>query len=112
MLYHIVAREAWAEASETGRLVADSLALEGFTHCSALHQVTRTATAHYRNVPGLVLLQIDPARLDAEVIWEDTGGSGEGFPHIYGSVPVSAVVATFDFNADAEGSFALPAGLT
>jgi uncharacterized protein (DUF952 family) len=39
-----------------------------------------------------VLLHIDPARLQAPVRYENLEGGRELFPHVYGPVPVSAVV--------------------
>ena len=39
-----------------------------------------------------MLLRIDPDRLDVEVKVEDLHDSGEVFPHLYGPLPLDAVV--------------------
>ena len=40
----------------------------------------------------LVVLVIDTEILDAPVVVENLEGGDEGFPHIYGALPASAVV--------------------
>jgi uncharacterized protein (DUF952 family) len=60
---------------------------------------------------GLVVLAIDEARVTTEIIYEDCYETGQLFPHIYGSLPVAAVVQVFNFPCAADGSFALPEGL-
>ncbi|MEM9565393.1 MAG: DUF952 domain-containing protein [Actinomycetota bacterium] len=37
------------------------------------------------------MLTIDPAGLTSDLIWEDTSGRGERFPHIYGPIDLAAV---------------------
>ena len=39
------------------------------------------------------LLAIEPALIDAEIRHENTSGGTELFPHVYGPIPVEAVVA-------------------
>ncbi|WP_018654144.1 DUF952 domain-containing protein [Actinomadura flavalba] len=97
-LLHIAERRHW-EAAETsgapytwstrGRTLAD----EGFIHCSADEaQATGVLDRFYADVPreDLVLLVIDQSALTAEVRHEPADGAL--FPHIYGPVPVSAVI--------------------
>ena len=69
-----------------------TLADEGFIHCSRRDQVEATANRFYGDVAELVLLTIDEAALDAPVVVEDLYATGETFPHVYGPIPVSAVV--------------------
>jgi uncharacterized protein (DUF952 family) len=59
---------------------------EGFIHCSFAEQLQGTADRFYPGRPDVVLLAVDPVRLDAEVVVES------GFPHVYGPIPVEAVV--------------------
>ena len=57
----------------------------------------------FRGVPGLVLLEIDPARVPSELGWENLEGGvpaeslilwvGELFPHVYGPLPLDAVIS-------------------
>ena len=96
MILHIARRGDWAQAVAAGSYRAGSLLTQGFVHASTGRQWTRPLRALFRGADDLVLLQVDEARVDAEVRYEpgdpaDPGG--EAFPHVYGPLPVAAVVA-------------------
>ncbi len=92
MLLHITTEDAWKAAAARGRYEAQSLIDEGFIHCSTVQQVTATANRFYAGREDLVLLSIDPDRLSAEVVFENTMGGEELFPHVYGPIELAAVV--------------------
>ncbi|MDQ1709520.1 MAG: hypothetical protein QOG49_905 [Frankiaceae bacterium] len=97
-LFHIAAPGDWAAAQRTGFYAQSTrdrtLAQQGFIHASTAAQWPRVRTALYADVDDdLLLLVIDPARLTAAVRMEvGEPASGELFPHIYGPIPVGAVV--------------------
>ena len=95
-LFHIALAEDWAVAQSTGEYTASTrgrtLAEEGFIHCSLFVQVEATASRFYADVDGAVVLRIDPSRLTSRLVVEDLSGTGERFPHVYGPIPVTAVV--------------------
>jgi len=93
-LYHITDHQNWNAAQDTGAYRADSLESEGFIHCSTQDQVVRVANALYRGQANLLLLVIDPDRVQPEIRYEDSHGSGELFPHIYGPLNLDAVSVT------------------
>jgi len=105
-LLHICARTDWQAALAQGEYRAESLAAEGFTHCSTPAQVAATANRFYHGRRGLVLLTIDRGRVQAEVRWEPADGSL--FPHVYGTLPLDAVVDVRDFAPGADGTFSWP----
>ena len=114
-IYHIAVRADWeralADGAYTRSTVDRTLAEEGFIHASQASQVARTANAYYRDVPGdLVLLVIDPGRLDAEVRYEDVPGADLPFPHIYGPLNTGAVLAAVPLAPGPDGTFVFPAG--
>lgn len=92
MILHITTPDAWADAIARGAYTADSLETDGFIHCSEEQQVPWVLQRHFSGRTGLLLLHIDPSRLDAEVKYENLEGGTELFPHVYGPIPVSAVV--------------------
>jgi uncharacterized protein (DUF952 family) len=104
VIFHFCSRADWAAATTAGSYAADSLASEGFIHCSTAEQVPRPANALARGRTDLVLLEIDDTGLPVRVEEAD----GERFPHVYGPIPVAAVVAVHDFPPQADGTFALP----
>jgi uncharacterized protein (DUF952 family) len=67
---------------------------DGFIHCSYAHQLAQVAEHHFRGGTDLVVLEIDPTALSCTVIDENLEGGGELFPHIYGRLPMAAVVRT------------------
>lgn len=94
-----------------GAYRGDTLASEGFVHCSEPHQVVRTADRFFRGRAGLVLLLIDEAKVGPEVKRE-ASPEGELFPHVYGPLNLDAVVGVLDFPPRADGTFALPPELS
>ncbi|MDL5157238.1 DUF952 domain-containing protein [Actinomycetospora termitidis] len=116
MILHICTRSDWTAAGEA--LTPPSLASEGFVHCSDPGTVALPATRLYAGREDLLLLEVDPSLVGVPVRWEPgvrAGGvvetSGPWFPHVYGPLPVAAVVAVHEFPPDPDGSFHLPASL-
>lgn len=108
-IYHITSKTAWDSAQRLGRYSAASLATEGFIHCSTAAQVVATAQRFYAGQRGLVLLVIDPTRLEAEVKYEaGTDKPDELFPHVYGTLNLDAVTRAADFESDSAGRWSLP----
>lgn len=103
-LLHAALPDDWAEAAATGayrwstrgRTFAD----EGFVHLSYAHQLDGVITRFYDDVPDLVILIVDRARLDDQVVDEPPApGVAEHFPHLYGPIPLGAVVRTVQWSA-------------
>ncbi|KAI9132678.1 DUF952 domain-containing protein [Acaryochloris sp. CCMEE 5410] len=111
MIFHIAQETDWTAAQSSGAYKASSLAMEGFIHCSDQHQVLEVAHRLFQNRQDLVLLAINPQRLEAELRYENCEGGEEQYPHVYGSIPLAAVQTVFPFKPDAAGTFALPTNL-
>ncbi|MFO0058863.1 MAG: DUF952 domain-containing protein [Cyanobacteriota bacterium] len=98
-LYHLALETDWQVARRQGlygrSTRGKSLAEVGFLHASWSHQVEATWGRFYSDAPELRLLVIDPTCLASAAIpvrEEPAPGSGEGFPHIYGPLPIEAVL--------------------
>src|SRR5262245_18589579 len=90
---------------------AESLETEGFIHCSDYGTVHLPANRLFAGRKDLVLLVVDPAKLDVPLRWEPgvpPDPNGAWFPHVYGPIPASAVVAAHDFPPGDDGWFVLP----
>jgi uncharacterized protein (DUF952 family) len=107
-LFHLVAPDDWATAVAAGEYRPPSLADEGFVHFSFADQVTGTANLRYRGLAELVVVEVDPAAVDAEVRVEDSYGSGTSFPHVYGPVPIAAAVAVHPLQRASNGDWSFP----
>jgi uncharacterized protein (DUF952 family) len=109
LLVHICAARDWRDAQSLGELRPDSLRDAGFVHLSAPEQVHLPANRLYSGRADLLLLHIDPNRLDADVRWEPgvaTDPASMMFPHLYGALPVAAVVAITEYRPGPDGRFA------
>ena len=107
-IFHITTTGEWQAATEAGVYRAAGFEAEGFIHASTAVQVPATAARFYADVDDLVLLQIDPAAVGAEVRWEESHG-GDLFPHIYGPLEVAAVVQVHPFGPEPDGTSRRPA---
>jgi uncharacterized protein (DUF952 family) len=108
LIFHITSAADWQRAQSEGSYRANSLTTEGFIHCSTQAQIVRTANKYYAGQTGLVLLCIHEEAVRAEVRYEDFN-AGDLFPHIYGPIPLEAVIRVVNFPPGAEGKFTLPA---
>ncbi|WKG05894.1 DUF952 domain-containing protein [Mycolicibacterium sp. HK-90] len=114
VLVHMCSVDDWLTAQGSGRLRPDSLRTQGFVHLSAPEQVHLPANRLYPGRRDLILLYIDPAKLADPVRWEpgvSTDPDAMLFPHLYGPLPVAAVMSIADYLPDGEGRFA-PVGDT
>ncbi|HEU5472536.1 MAG TPA: DUF952 domain-containing protein [Actinophytocola sp.] len=110
MILHITPRAAYRPGRPHR---AASLDTVGFVHCSDFGTVHLPANRLFAGRTDLILLEIDPARLDVPLRWEPGDPptpDGVWFPHVYGPIPPDAVVAVHDF-LPAPTGFALPAAL-
>ncbi len=101
MIFHIAPRADWAAARAAGRYAAGSLASDGFIHCSNAEQVAMVADRFYADATDLVLLCIDPALVEADLVFDQTPDGS--FPHIYGAIPISAVADAVEFGRRPNG---------
>jgi uncharacterized protein (DUF952 family) len=111
-ILHATSRTAWSTAQKNGAYTADSLAGQGFIHCSKVDQILRVADDFYTGQHGLVILVIDPDRLNPELRWEPgVDFATQLFPHVYGPINLDAVVDVVDFEPGPDGLFSLPSKL-
>ena len=68
---------------------------DGYIHLSAADQVQGTLDRHFSGQAALVIAEVDLDMLGDEVRWEVSRG-GALFPHIYGSLPICAIIRTLE----------------
>jgi uncharacterized protein (DUF952 family) len=106
VIYHVLSGQDWQVAQDRGQLAPASLQTEGFIHCSTAAQAPVVVRRFYAAVSDLWVLQIDPDRVESPLRWEtpahpaplapgeaDPGDADARFPHVYGPIPLAAVVA-------------------
>jgi len=106
-VFHLALADAWAEAFATGEYRASTVGATldevGFIHLSYEHQVRGVADAFYRDRADVMLLAIDPDRVGAPIVDEAVPGTDEVFPHLYGPLPVIAVMSAQPVTLLADG---------
>jgi uncharacterized protein (DUF952 family) len=107
-ILHITQRHEWETAKNLGTYRSNTLASEGFIHCSTLAQVIGSANRFFKAQTDLVILKIDVDRVTPEIRYEGAD-SNNLFPHIYGELNIDAVIGSIDLESDPDGSFILPA---
>ncbi|MCS3780258.1 DUF952 domain-containing protein [Tsukamurella ocularis] len=117
MIFHLALVTDWEAARAAGEYAVSTrgatLADVGFVHCSTAEQWRGVRERFYADLPAseLVLLSIDPAGLDVRYEPPAPAGAGsaasgpsdvveELFPHVYGPIPVSAVVGVDTLSAE------------
>jgi uncharacterized protein (DUF952 family) len=107
VILHITTRETYRPGEPVH---APSLDTEGFVHCSDFGTVHLPANRLFAGRTDLLLLEIDPAKLDVPLRWEPgvpPDPNGAWFPHVYGPIPPAAVVGVHEF-PPGDGGFRLP----
>lgn len=106
-LLHLITAADWADARTRG-VLAPTHGAE-FVHLSTPDQVQLPADRLFAGRTDLLLLSVDPAGLDVRF---EPGmpydPPGMTFPHAYGTVPVSAVVAVAPYRPGPDGRFPPP----
>lgn len=109
-IFHILTRRAWAGAVAAGDYRPPSLESDGFVHFSFAGQVAATANLIYRSVDDLIVVEFDPDRMGADVVVEDSYGSGTAFPHVYAPIPCDAAVRVHPLPRDDDGDYRFSPG--
>ena len=106
LLLHLIEPARWRAALRNGALLPGP---EGLVHLSTPDQVTLPAARLFPGRRDLVLLVVDPARLTDPVRFEPgdpADPAGMVFPHLFGPLPVTAVVAVVPYRPPS--SYPLP----
>ena len=89
-------------------LAPSSLQNEGFVHLSTAQQLIATAQRWFVGQQTLGILVLERSALETSLVWEDTHGHGEIFPHLYAPIPEQAVSGVVRLERSPEGDFSWP----
>ncbi|HKH34184.1 MAG TPA: DUF952 domain-containing protein [Beijerinckiaceae bacterium] len=108
LIYKIAPENLWREAERAGLFDGAPVDLaDGFIHLSTAAQAVETATKHFAGQRNLVLAAVDEASLGEALRYEPSRG-GALFPHLYGSLPLSAVRWVKPLPLGADGRHVFP----
>ncbi len=109
IIYKICSATLWSEAEKAGRF--DGAAIDkkdGYIHFSSAAQTPETAALHFADQEGLVLVAVDGSALGDVLRWEASRG-GALFPHLYATLPLSAVLWAKPIPLGPDGRHLIPA---
>lgn len=108
IIFKIAPRSLWRDAEATGRFEGASVDLaDGFIHFSTAAQLRETAAKHFAGQDDLLLITVDGAKLGAALQYEPSRG-GDLFPHLYGPLPLDAVISVAPLPLGADGLHVFP----
>jgi uncharacterized protein (DUF952 family) len=107
-VYKIVAADLWQAAADSGVFTGAGIDLtDGFIHLSTAAQARRTAQLYFAGQEDLVLVAANAANLGDALKYEPSR-DGDLFPHLYGPLPLTAVLWVRPLPLDADGTHVFP----
>lgn len=107
-VFKILSGAEWQAAEQAGVFTGSGVDLaDGFIHLSTAAQVAETAARHFAGRDGLVLVAADANALGPALRYEPSRGGGL-FPHLYGPLPLDAVVWVRPLPLGANGHHRFP----
>jgi uncharacterized protein (DUF952 family) len=93
-IYKLCSRAEWDAAVRAGSYAgsADDLR-DGFIHFSTAAQLPATAAKYFAGRSDLIVVEVDAGRLGDALRFEPSRG-GDLFPHLYGALPLDAVLSS------------------
>ena len=91
-IYHIVLPEVWEKFKDEKFYEADSLASEGFIHCSFADQLEAVLQRYYKDADKVLILTIDTEKLTSKLVKEPSTNN-KIYPHIYGQINLDSVIS-------------------
>jgi uncharacterized protein (DUF952 family) len=100
-LFHFADPADWAAAAPRGEYAPAAFADEGFIHAATEAQVPGVVERHLRGRGPRVRLTLDAEALRPLLVFEWSQASNDLYPHVFGPIPLTAVVAAEPFDPDA-----------
>jgi len=110
-IYHLADADAFALAQAQGRYEGTAAdRADGFIHFSTAGTVVESAAKHRAGQPNLMLVAVNPDGLGDALKWEAARG-GVLFPHLYGALPMAAVLSATPLPLGPDGLHIFPPDL-
>jgi len=107
-IYKICEQTAWRLAEQSGTYRGSAAdARDGFIHFSTAAQLAGTMAKHFSGQRKLLLVAVDAGALGSGLKWEPSRG-GDLFPHLYATLPLTAVRWTKPLPDEVAGRRAVP----
>ena len=108
LIFKIVLATEWREAQAVGMYAGSTKdRADGFLHFSTQEQLQGTLNRYYANANDLILVAVDANGLGGALKYEPST-AGALYPHLYRSLPLSAVIWARPIARGKTGEFHLP----
>ena len=106
LIYKICPASIWNKARRRGIFEGSGIDLiDGYIHFSTAEQVAKTAARHFTGQRDLVLVTADATHLS--ITWEPAR-DGDLFPHLYDTLPMTAIIRVIDIPVHANNQHVFP----
>ena len=106
--YKVLTGEQMAALEQDGSFAGAPVDLaDGYIHMSTAEQLTETVDKHFAGQDDLHIAAIDLGSFGASLKWEESRG-GQLFPHLYGPLPLSAVLRATPLPLGPDGVHVFP----
>jgi uncharacterized protein (DUF952 family) len=97
--FKILTAGQWVQFKVDGVFLGAPVDLaDGYIHLSTADQLQGTLNKHFAGQTGLAIIEVDLSALADSIKWEVSRG-GALFPHIYGPLPITAVIGEASFTS-------------
>ena len=111
IVFHICTKNEWKAAKADGIYKGSTQDIaDGFIHCSTAEQLIKSAAKHRAGQRGLVLLSVETDSLSEVLRWEPSREEAL-FPHLYGPLPLAAVIRVDGLAVGSDGRHLFPSRL-
>lgn len=101
-IFHFALPAAWQRAQAGDLYAPDDMAREGFIHAATAEQIPGVTERHLRGKGPRILLTLDCALVADILQWEWSDASGDLYPHLFGPIPLTAVIEVAEFDPEQE----------
>ncbi|GEM72178.1 DUF952 domain-containing protein [Sphingomonas aquatilis] len=106
--YKVLTAEQMAALERDGSFAGAPVDLaDGYIHMSTAEQLTETVDKHFAGQTDLHVAAVDLGSFGASLKWEESRG-GQLFPHLYGPLPLEAVLGYGPLKRAEDGTVRLP----
>ena len=112
-IYHLASPADAAAWQASGQYSVQSLDIEGFIHCCTAEQIGGVLSRYFAEQHEIVLFLINDGTLGKRLVWENTVGGEERFPHIYHKLDASDIksqhrLSRIEMDQVIQGEYLLP----
>lgn len=91
-IFHIIDETTYTSNVKSGYYVNPSLQKEGFIHFCDFNQLNHVANHYYKNQSELIVLDVNPTRVESKLLFESSSNDGIYYPHVYGPLNLTAII--------------------